>query len=215
MPKLKKEYLDSRKKEIIGAAWMSFREKGYEKTTIREIANRMGASTGIIYNYFKSKEEILKEMQGRRGEIIQYYYDELSKKGSAREMLADLFNITIRFQSAIKSQSVKEMKDLSRGWAGVLAEALRSDEIKKRVNSLFDLIEKNISRIIEFGIKNGEIDAHTDPKTLAGMIVALRWGLALQTTITDRKNIKSYRKNIAEIMLDNIFRPEQIKGDGK
>ena len=215
MPKLKKEYLDSRKKEIIGAAWMSFMEKGYEKTTIREIAKRMGASTGIIYNYFKSKEEILKEMRGRNREIIQYYYEELRKKESAREMLADLFNITIRFQHAIKSQSVKEMKDKSRGWAGVLAEALRSEKVRKGISSYFSLIEKYISGIIEFGIQNGEINPNIDPKTLAGMIVAMRWGLTMQTAISDKKNIKSYREDVAKLLLGNIWKTELVKGDGK
>ena len=96
MPKLKKEYADLRKKEILKAAWKSFMEKGYEKTTIRAIAGRMGASTGIVYNYFKSKDEILKEMQGINTEIIQRYYEELSKKESAREMLVDLFNLSIK-----------------------------------------------------------------------------------------------------------------------
>ena len=215
MPKLKKEYLDSRKNEIIGAAWMSFMEKGYEKTTIREIAKRMGASTGIIYNYFKSKEEILKEMQGKNREIIQYYYDELRKKETAREMLTDLFNITIRYQSSLKSQSIKQMKYRSRGWAGVLAEALRSEEVRKRVNSLFDLIEKNIASIIEFGIQNGEIDANVNPKSLAGMIDALRWGLAMQTAIIDRKDIKSYREDVAKILMGNIWKTVQAKGGGK
>jgi AcrR family transcriptional regulator len=213
MPKLKKEYMDSRKKEIIGAAWMSFMEKGYEKTTIREIAKRMDASTGIIYNYFKSKEEIIKEMQGKNREIIQYYYEELRKKETAREMLMDLFHITIRFQHAIKSQTVKQMKNKSRGWAGVLAEALRKEEIRKQINSYFNLIEKYISGIIEFGIKNGEINADVNPKTMAGMIVALRWGLAMQTAISDKKDIKSYREDIAKMLMTNIWKVVQDKGD--
>ena len=63
MPKLKKEYADSRRKEIVMAAWQSFMEKGYEKTTMREIARRMNATTGVLYTYYKNKSEILLEMQ--------------------------------------------------------------------------------------------------------------------------------------------------------
>ncbi len=63
MPKLKKEYADSRKKEILRTASYCFYEIGYEKTTMREIARRMNATTGVLYIYFKKKEEILKELQ--------------------------------------------------------------------------------------------------------------------------------------------------------
>ena len=62
MPKLKKEYTDSRRKEILQAAWKSFMEAGYEKTTMREIAKRMDASTGVLYTYYKNKTELLAAM---------------------------------------------------------------------------------------------------------------------------------------------------------
>ena len=206
MPKLKKEYKDSRKKEIIWAAWQSFMEKGYEKTTIREIANRMDASTGIIYNYFKTKNEILEEMQKANEEILQHYFKEISQKETAREMLTDLFNYTVKFQYKNKSQSVRKMKKYSRGVSGLLAEALRSDAIRNMLNSRFGIFEKYVSGIIEFGIQNGEINANVNPKAFAGMFDALRWGLAMQTALVDNKDIKFYRENIAEMLLGNIWR---------
>ena len=58
-PKLPEEYSNFRRQQILQASWECFVEKGYAETTIREIAKRMNASTGVIYNYFKGKEEIL------------------------------------------------------------------------------------------------------------------------------------------------------------
>jgi AcrR family transcriptional regulator len=37
-----------------------FSEKGYERTTVRDIANDVGIQSGSIFHHFKSKEEILK-----------------------------------------------------------------------------------------------------------------------------------------------------------
>jgi AcrR family transcriptional regulator len=46
---------------IVAAALALFRERGYEATTMREIASRAGVSTGNAYYYFASKEELIQE----------------------------------------------------------------------------------------------------------------------------------------------------------
>ncbi|QQO10454.1 TetR/AcrR family transcriptional regulator [Breznakiella homolactica] len=49
---------EERKQEIITTALTLFEEKGYENTTIQDIAERMNAAQGLCYRYFKSKQEI-------------------------------------------------------------------------------------------------------------------------------------------------------------
>lgn len=44
---------------IVGAALGLFRERGYDKATMRLIAERAGVSTGNAYYYFGSKEELM------------------------------------------------------------------------------------------------------------------------------------------------------------
>jgi len=48
----------NRKQEILSAAIPLFAKKGYENTTIDEIAEKAEFGKGTIYNYFHSKEEI-------------------------------------------------------------------------------------------------------------------------------------------------------------
>lgn len=45
--------------KIVEAALALFREKGYEDTTMRAVAERAGVALGSAYYYFKSKEELL------------------------------------------------------------------------------------------------------------------------------------------------------------
>lgn len=49
---------DQRKQEIIEMALEVFSQKGYESTTIQDIAARMNVSPGLCYRYFKSKTDI-------------------------------------------------------------------------------------------------------------------------------------------------------------
>lgn len=199
MSKAKKDFSEERKKEIIKAAWKSFMEVGYEKTTMREIAKRMDATTGILYNYFKSKEDILEEMEARFQERMQRNFEDIRQKDSAREMLTELFN------RRIKVHSHRGEKKQSRGRGGLLAEALRSERIRQVFDKRYKQIEKNFGEIIEIGIKNGEISPHVDPKAMAGMLHALFWGLRMQAVIVDQKDIESYRENLVKILLGNTW----------
>ena len=49
---------DERKQEILDAAVRVFAKKGYEKTSITDIAKEIGISQGLCYRYYASKEEI-------------------------------------------------------------------------------------------------------------------------------------------------------------
>lgn len=50
--------VDERRQEILDGAIKLFSEKGYDRTSISDIATYLGISQGLCYRYFKSKEEI-------------------------------------------------------------------------------------------------------------------------------------------------------------
>lgn len=47
-----------RKKEILMGALKVFSKKGYDKTTITDIAKELVISQGLCYRYYASKEDI-------------------------------------------------------------------------------------------------------------------------------------------------------------
>lgn len=55
---------------ILREAHVLFYEKGYEKTSMREIAQRVGISKAAMYHHFINKEEILYTLCIRAGEMI-------------------------------------------------------------------------------------------------------------------------------------------------
>ncbi|GIP24502.1 TetR/AcrR family transcriptional regulator [Paenibacillus sp. J22TS3] len=50
------------KENIRNAAMEVFIERGYHDASIDDIAKRAGVSKGLLYNYYKGKEELLNEM---------------------------------------------------------------------------------------------------------------------------------------------------------
>lgn len=49
---------EERKREMIDTAMKLFARKGYEATTMTDIAKEMNVVSGLCYRYFKSKEEL-------------------------------------------------------------------------------------------------------------------------------------------------------------
>jgi len=51
---------EDRPQEITEAAFAAFAEKGYAATRVDDVAKRAGVSKGLLYLYFKTKEELFK-----------------------------------------------------------------------------------------------------------------------------------------------------------
>lgn len=58
MPKLYPGYRDEIRKKIVSEAFTVFLLKGFEKTTMDDIAARLGVTKPAIYRYYKNKEEL-------------------------------------------------------------------------------------------------------------------------------------------------------------
>lgn len=59
MPRYQRRKVE-RPDEIVDAAFRSFAERGYADTRLDEVADRAGVSKGLVYLYFKTKEELFK-----------------------------------------------------------------------------------------------------------------------------------------------------------
>jgi len=51
--------VEERRGQIVRAAVRLFSERGYYTTTIQEIARQAGVSTGLVYQYFRDKDDLL------------------------------------------------------------------------------------------------------------------------------------------------------------
>lgn len=59
MPKVTQEHLDARRQQIVDAARARFASHGFARTSMADLVEASGLSTGAIYRYFSSKDEIV------------------------------------------------------------------------------------------------------------------------------------------------------------
>ena len=65
----------SKKELIMNAALEEFAEHGYHASSINVITKRAGVSKGLLYNYFESKEALLKKIMKKAHDKIWVYFD--------------------------------------------------------------------------------------------------------------------------------------------
>jgi AcrR family transcriptional regulator len=86
---LKVEVIALKRKRIMDAARRLFYEKGYERTTLDDIAERLQVTKPFIYSYYKNKNELLHEIaQQCIGECLEAQSRILASKLSTADKLA-------------------------------------------------------------------------------------------------------------------------------
>jgi AcrR family transcriptional regulator len=63
-----------RRDQLIDAALAVFAEHGFDHTTIRQLADRAGVAQGLLYHYFRSKDDLLRAALER-----QYFMPDLQR----------------------------------------------------------------------------------------------------------------------------------------
>ncbi|MCX7842794.1 MAG: TetR/AcrR family transcriptional regulator [Clostridia bacterium] len=81
------------KEDILAVTRKLLSEYGYEKLNIRTIASRSGIATGTLYNYYKSKQEIVEEILRAEWNMMLRRIDQASKADiSLLEKLGTIYN---------------------------------------------------------------------------------------------------------------------------
>ena len=93
---------EERREEIITAARELFQTQEYEKTTMRDVKEKLGIAKGTIYYYFKSKEELLEAVVETIVEEDIAFQQELLEKSSGNAL--DKLRILITSNNLSDSQ---------------------------------------------------------------------------------------------------------------
>lgn len=172
----------SRKEQIIEAVIDKFREEGFStELTMTEIAKTVDIGKSTIYEYFKSKDDVIKNALIR-----------MTDKGIDR-----IFNIenieTMKFDEAFKAQIIvlyqiacesrMMFEVFSNDFKSQLPQAIQED-LKCRMHEVKDLIEQRFIMIMIKGVREGIISMNQDPLAI-NVISGLVIGSMLRYSDTD------------------------------
>ena len=166
---------EDRPQEITEAAFAAFSEKGFTATKVEDVARRAGVSKGLLYLYFRTKEELFKAVIRS---VVTPRVDELTRTLDKSELSAEAF---------LRGPLLAFMQALPGSPASVVIRLMISEAPKHP--DLVDYYWDNVAsrglaalrQLLAHGVENGEFrqSAVNDlPQLfLAPVMVSIVWGI--------------------------------------
>jgi TetR/AcrR family transcriptional regulator, cholesterol catabolism regulator len=131
----------NRRELIIRTAARLFREKGYESTSVRELADAVKLQSGSLFFHFRSKEEILLSiLESGLLRSVAILDRHLAKARTPREKLAAILHGHL---TAVLGEERDAFTVVLRDWRGL------STPSRKRVIALRDQYESHIAKVLD------------------------------------------------------------------
>jgi TetR/AcrR family fatty acid metabolism transcriptional regulator len=147
---------EDKRRLILDAAVRVFAQKGYHTSRVGDIAEEAGVAHGLLYHYFRSKEELLETIfRETWRDVLDAVRSVEETDETARERLAGIAKILLR--------AWRRDPDLVRV---LVREVTRSSHLQQNIDEI-DAAFSGLERIIARGQESGEFRADVDARMVS------------------------------------------------
>ena len=186
--------MEDKRRQLLDAAVRVFARKGFHASRVGDIAEEAGVAHGLLYHYFKSKDQVLEAVFHENWSILVARIESVEETD---EPAAD----QIRHIAAIVLRTWLHLPDVVRV---VIQEFGRSPELGERIGELTLPIDA-LQRVIARGIEQGEFRKDIDPAFAAtvvyGSIDELLTAWVLGRLPSDEEAVARAEQTLVEVIL--------------
>jgi AcrR family transcriptional regulator len=174
MPRLKSERKAERRAQIVAAARTCFARSGFHNATMQDVFAEAGLSAGCVYNYFRSKNELMLAIAEERHEDERRLIAEMSEMD---DPVAALRQIAKTFADQyLKDDGLDKRQIALQTWS----EAQINPFILSSVRAGMDGPRAQLAHLIRRGQTAKRLTSRHDADAIAHTIIALFHGSVLQ-----------------------------------
>lgn len=185
-----------RRDHLVKLAADLFAEKGFQATTVRNIADEAGILSGSLYHHFDSKESIVDEiLAGFFSEIMSAYQQVIDETGDPRDTIAGLVRVAFgslephRAAITVMQNDWNYLKGMDR-----FAYLTKSE----------DEVEKMWVDTLRTGQEEGLFRGDLDPKLTYRLIRDTIWVAVRWFRPGGRLNAQGLAEHYLKVMFDGI-----------
>ncbi len=165
-----------KRRQILMAALRVFARKGFQRATLREIAQEAGIGKSTIYEYFDSKTHLFQELVGFLFQNLERVaFGRLDPERPILEQLCGVLTAFAQFMQRSPFGSAKEILAIT---TDIFAESIRHGTVDLR--PVYERETAVLRHLVAQGKERGEICSSLDPDTTASLIIAALDGLMTQ-----------------------------------
>lgn len=197
MPKVSEEHLDARRRQIVEAAITCFVRDGFHHATMQDICHEARLSTGALYRYFSSKEELIQTIADERHAREAGFMAQAQEIGGAEGLRA-------LGRASFNTLADPDERRRRRLGVQVWAEAVRNPAIRKIIMRGIDRGRIATARLVREAQERGEFAPGLDPDLVARVILAMFQGFMLQQAWDERLDVAAFLET-AEAFVDALM----------
>jgi TetR/AcrR family fatty acid metabolism transcriptional regulator len=161
MPAISPQRMQDRYDAILHAAKGTFAGKGFERTSIADIARSAQISDGLVYRYFRNKRELLYE-------VLRKFYERILLDLEIQVFQHDGF--AARLETLIRRHLEVFVSDTDLCRLFISEVRTASDYEGSSIQELNRLYTSVLIRIVKNAVKTGEVRSDVNPKLLRDVI---------------------------------------------
>jgi AcrR family transcriptional regulator len=174
MPRIKLERKAERRAQIVAAARSCFGRSGFGNTTMQDIFAEAGLSAGCVYNYFKSKDELMLAIADERHEDERRL---IAEAAEADDPIAAIRQIAQTFANEYLTNTGLDKRCIAlQTWS----EAQINPALSSSVREGMDGPRAQLTEIIRRAQTAKQMTCKLDADAIAHTVIALFHGSVLQ-----------------------------------
>lgn len=173
------------KTRIIRTALRIFLERGYDRTSLKDIALEARVTKGGIYHYFDSKEHLFREaLAVITAEMAKWSASQFRSVSSARELLKAVLGSVKSMRDAFATIVGEDAGPHPYSFLEILVNAARrSEAVRREMETVYSHTRGAMEKVLLRAQEAGEIRGDIDCEALALEINAFMEGILLLSVL--------------------------------
>jgi AcrR family transcriptional regulator len=168
----------SNREALLEGAKTCLRERGYARTTARDLVAASGTNLSSIGYHFGSKEALLAEAFD---EIFVEWTNSLTDVARNSALATALERVQQAWKSML--ERLPEQQDFMLAFVESLGPSIRSPELRVGLARHYDRVRADIADVVRSDLGDAGVEADVDPMLVASFLIAVADGFMIQFLI--------------------------------
>lgn len=186
MPKVTEAHLEARRQQILDAALSCFAQRGFHQTTMQDICAQAELSSGALYRYFPSKDDIIAAMGAEHRARDAAIFGEVRQRADTLGIFTELA------QAYFGMLAAPESRERIRVCVELWAEALRSPAHQDSWLHNRAEVMARLEDLVRRAQRRGEINPALDATAVAQVLIGFFQAAMLQSALDPEIDVWKY-----------------------
>jgi AcrR family transcriptional regulator len=173
MPKVTEEYRDARRRHVLDAACRCFLRDGFHATSMADVCREAEVSSGVVYLYFSSKNEIIAAIAAQNLSRVSQAAADLAQRHGSRGAGAVLAELLGHIRTEHERDGLASVALLT--WS----ESLRNKVLAESLRDAFTEVRRSLTTLLREQEPSGGLGP-LGPEATASIMISVLLGYVTQ-----------------------------------